>query len=108
MIPHSAADAVQAFQEKKPFTSVTLEADKNDQATLQALAFRMMAIAPDGDDWTINDFRIAVELELKGELDNFTKREIESAESLAYVALKEGYAKTIGKFPETHRHTLEF
>lgn len=107
-IPHTAADAAEFFKSKTAFVSVTLEADKNSQADLQALAFRMMAIEVEGDDWTIEDFRIACEVEFGGDLEKFTKREIHSAESLAFVALKHGYAKTIAKFPEAQRHTLAF
>ena len=106
-LPHSAAEAAAAFKNKTPFASVTLEAEKNPQRELQALAFRMMAIEMDGE-WGIDEFRIACDVELAGDKERFTQREFESAESLAYVALKHGYARTIAKFPEAQRHTLEF
>jgi hypothetical protein len=108
LIPHTAIEAAEAFKEKIPFVSIHLEADKNPQDALQAIAFRMMAIEMDGTDWTVDDFRIACQLELKDEMDKFTEREVQSAESLAFVALKHGYAKTIAKFPEAQRHTVEF
>lgn len=108
LVPHTAADAARAFKDKVGFMSIHLEADKNPQDALQALAFRMMTIVPEEDDWTIEDFRIACQLEMKGDLDKFTEREVNSAESLAFVALKNGYAKTIAKFPEAQRHTIEF
>lgn len=108
LIPHTALEAAEAFKRKDSFVSIHLEADKNPQDALQALAFRMMTIVPEEDDWTIDDFRIACQLELKGDLDKFTEREVNSAESLAFVALKNGYAKTIAKFPEAQRYTVEF
>jgi hypothetical protein len=108
VIPHTAADAAKFFKDKTSFVSVSLEADKNTQADLQALAFRMMAIEMEGTDWDIDAFRVACQVELGGELERFTEREIHSAESLAFVALKHGYAKTIAKFPEAQRHALTF
>jgi len=104
LIPHSANDAVALFGKKQSFPSVELEAEKNSQSDLQALAFAIMAIKIEGN-FTIGDLHAAAEGEIKN-LAQFTEREIHSAESLAYVAKKFGYAKTIAKFLKLH--TLEF
>ena len=115
LIPYTAKEAAEAFKEKIPFVSIKLEADKNPQDELQALAFRMMAIEmadqrgkEDAEEWGIDEFRIACQLELGDDLKRFTDREIQSAESLAYVALKHGYAKMIARHTEAERHLIEF